>query len=63
MKTNTPKKEQPIEIYMDWLDEHPPIAGHHISWKAGSLQCEFNKELSIGRATEIVKEWQEANQN
>lgn len=56
-----PKSELEESVYLAWLDQHPPILGHHASHSASKLQCDFNSTLGIGRAYEIVEQWQDIN--
>ena len=56
-----PKSELDEAVYLAWLDEHPPVFGHHASSSASLLQCDFNSTLGIGRANEIVELWQDIN--
>lgn len=56
-----PDRELAESVYLDWLDDHPPVFGVDNSFTAGSLQCEFSSTLGIGRANEIVSQWQDIN--
>jgi len=56
-----PKSELAESVYLDWLDERPPIFGQEPSHSASKLQCDFDSTLGIGRAYEIVELWQDIN--
>ena len=56
-----PKGELAESVYLDWLDQHPPVFGAGDSHSASKIQCDFDSTLGIGRAYEILELWQEIN--